>query len=47
MPDPRPADSSRGEEPPPLGSWSLLYALVALNLLALILLFWAFTEAFR
>jgi len=36
------------EPPPPLlGSWPRLYALVAANLVVLILLFWAFTVAFR
>ena len=36
------------EEPPPiLGSWKRLYALVLLNLAALILLFWLFTRWFK
>jgi hypothetical protein len=40
-------DERGGEEPPPFGgSWTVLYALVLLNLLALILLFYAFTRAF-
>jgi len=36
-----------GEDPPPFGgSWRVLYAIVLLNLALLILLFYAFTEAF-
>ena len=36
-----------GEEPPPIGgSWRVLYAVVVLNLALLILLFYAFTNAF-
>lgn len=37
-----------GEEPPPIGgSWRVLYAIVLVNLLLLILLFYAFTKAFQ
>jgi hypothetical protein len=36
------------EEPPPFGgSWAKLYALVLLNLAALVVLFYVFTRAFR
>jgi hypothetical protein len=35
------------EEPPPFGrSWTVLYAIVLLNLALLILLFYIFTKAF-
>jgi hypothetical protein len=38
---------SAGDGPPPFGgSWRVLYAIVLLNLALLILLFYAFTEAF-
>ena len=38
----------RAEEPPPVGgSWRALYAVVLLNLAALVLLFYLFTRAFR
>lgn len=41
-------DVREGDEPPPIGgSWTVLYAAVAANLVALILLFYAFTRAFR
>jgi hypothetical protein len=36
-----------GEAPPIGGSWRALYVAVALNLAALILLFYAFTKAFE
>jgi hypothetical protein len=40
---PEPGD----EDPPPIGgSWRVLYAIVLLNLIVLILLFYAFTRAF-
>jgi hypothetical protein len=40
-------DLPDGEEPPPFGrSWGVLYAIVLLNLVLLILLFYAFTKAF-
>ena len=36
------------EEPPPVGgSWRNLYAVVLLNLAALVVLFYLFTRAFR
>lgn len=39
--------ASAGEEPPPFGrSWRVLYAVVLLNLVLLILLFYAFTKVF-
>jgi len=39
---------SQGEEPPPFGgSWRTLYAVVLLNLLAFVVLFYLFTRAFR
>jgi hypothetical protein len=38
---------SNGEDPPPIGgTWRVLYAAVLLNLVFLILLFYAFTKAF-
>ena len=38
----------RTEEPPPVGgSWRVLYAVVLLNLAALVVLFYLFTRAFR
>ncbi len=38
----------RAEEPPPVGgSWRALYAVVLLNLAALVVLFYLFTRAFR
>ena len=41
------AHASNGEDPPPIGrSWRVLYAAVVLNLVLLILLFYAFTKAF-
>jgi len=41
------APASNGEDPPPIGrSWRVLYAAVVLNLVLLILLFYAFTKAF-
>ena len=40
-------DPPGAEEPPPFGgSWRTLYAIVLLNLVLLILLFYIFTEAF-
>jgi len=42
--DPRQPTDQR---PPFGGSWRRLYLLVALNLALLIVLFWAFTRAFR
>ncbi len=39
--------AAAGEEPPPIGrSWNFLYAAVLVNLVLLILLFYAFTKAF-
>ncbi len=39
---------TRREEPPPVGgSWPALYAVVLLNLAALVVLFYLFTRAFR
>ena len=36
------------EEPPPIGGrWGKLYAVVLLNLAALVVLFYLFTRAFR
>jgi len=42
-----PRQTPEDEEPPPFGgSWRVLYAVVVLNLAALIVLFYAFTNAF-
>lgn len=39
---------AHAEEPPPVGgSWRRLYAVVLLNLAALVVLFYLFTRAFR
>ena len=39
---------SETEEPPPVGgSWKTLYAVVLLNLAALVVLFYLFTRALR
>jgi hypothetical protein len=39
---------SAPEEPPPVGgSWRRLYAAVLLNLLAILVVCWAFSRAFR
>ncbi len=47
-PGPRIPDPVFLEEPPPFGrSWNTLYAGVAATLTALIVLFYAFTQAFR
>ncbi len=45
--DPAPDDPSQDERAPFLGSWPLLYAVVFLNLVALIALFTWFTRAFE
>jgi len=43
-----PGSAAPVDEPPPFGkSWNRLYALVLLNLAALIAAFWAFTHAFE
>jgi hypothetical protein len=36
-----------GEKPPILGSWKTIYLVVLLNLAALIILFYFFSEAFQ
>jgi hypothetical protein len=44
----RAPDEDLREEPPPIGgSWPVLYAAVAGNLVFWIVLFWVFTWAFR
>ena len=45
--DPPPGGPERDEPAPFLGSWPLLYAVVFLNLVALIALFTWFTRAFE
>lgn len=47
-PEPRTPGPDLVEEPPPFGRrWTTLYAVVAANLAALIVLFYAFTRVFR
>jgi hypothetical protein len=47
MPDEK-RNRPQAEEPPPVGgSWRTLYAVVLLNLAALVALFYLFTRAFR
>jgi hypothetical protein len=40
-------DRSTSEEPPPLGSWARLYALVFANLAVLITFFYLLTKSFE
>ncbi len=48
MKDSEPKETRREEQPPPVGgSWRNLYAVVLLNLAALVVLFYLFTRAFR
>ena len=40
-------DAVTDEKPPILGSWKKIYLVVLLNLIALIILFYFFSEAFK